>query len=144
MTAVYRHATFRSRFAASIIDMVVVLGLFGALVAKTAQLLTASEVLSLQEVHFITGIPYALVFFFYEPVFLAIMGQTLGKKLLKIRVCKVNGENINFWQALGRFWLKAMIYPVAFLIRIGPSRLPLHDYLTKSIVISTREMELKS
>lgn len=66
-------------------------------------------------------------------------GQTLGKKILGIRVTNLDGERVS----MGKMFLReiigktisGLILFIGYLMAIGKAKRALHDYIAKTIVI---------
>ncbi|WP_100407665.1 RDD family protein [Bacillus solitudinis] len=90
-----------------------------------------------------TGLPLILsiiVSILYYVWFQTIYnGQTIGKKILGIRVATLHGERVKMGrmfvrEVLGKL-LSYLILFVGFLMAAGKSKRALHDYVAKTIVI---------
>jgi len=86
---------------------------------------------------------YFLIFFLYFAVLEGYVGQTLGKKLLKIKVVKENGEACGFRPAFVRTILR-IIDALPFLYIIGmiliarsDKKQRLGDSIAKTVVVKT-------
>lgn len=82
------------------------------------------------------------VAFAYFVLFNALRGATPGKRMLGLRIVRLDGEPIGFAQAIGRQladWLsKATMGFGYLLIALTPERRALHDYLAQTQVIHSR------
>jgi len=100
---------------------------------------------------FIVAIVAALLLMFvipviYEALMLASSGQTLGKKIVGIRVVTADGGKISTGQAWGRtllrFVMNMLPYSVGTLIDVlpifGAERTCIHDMAAKTRVINVR------
>lgn len=93
----------------------------------------------------------AVVPFAYEALQLALCGQTLGKRILGLRVITESGEPIAPAQAIGRAAVNNVLYLLgcgvgtlmAYLWAIWdePLHQALHDRLTGTVVVDDREYE---
>jgi uncharacterized RDD family membrane protein YckC len=93
----------------------------------------------------------ALLPFAYEALQLALWGQTLGKRVLSLRVISENGEPMRPAQAVGRAAVNNVLYLLgcgvgtlmAYLWAIWdePLHQALHDRLTGTVVVDDREFE---
>ncbi|HZE33287.1 MAG TPA: RDD family protein [Actinoallomurus sp.] len=93
----------------------------------------------------------AILPFAYEAVQLALWGQTLGKRILGLRVLSESGAPMTPTQAVGRAAVNNVIYlfgcgvgtVMAYLWAIwdGPLHQALHDRLTSTVVVDDREYE---
>lgn len=86
------------------------------------------------------GIWVEIVWFIYFPVIESITGQTLGKKILGLRVVTKSGNKISFWQAIKRRIVDFIDFGffglVAYLtIKNTPDHQRLGDLWAKTIVI---------
>lgn len=97
-----------------------------------------------------TQIVFALVYFIYEGLMLTTQGQTVGKKLMKLRVAMLdNGSNPTGqpgWFRAGAYALPQIVPCCGFvywLVNIlwctwdRPYRQCLHDKAGKTVVVST-------
>jgi uncharacterized RDD family membrane protein YckC len=93
----------------------------------------------------------AILPFAYEAFQLALWGQTLGKRILSLRVISENGEPMPPAQAVGRAAVNNVLYllgcgvgtVMAYLWAIWdePLHQSLHDRLTGTVVVDDREYE---
>jgi uncharacterized RDD family membrane protein YckC len=76
------------------------------------------------------------VVFFYEPLLVWRTGGTLGHRWANLRVVDNRTHHRpGFWRALARFWIKAWLGPVSFLLMSTTRRRQAaHDYLTNTSV----------
>ncbi|MCX7572034.1 RDD family protein [Tumebacillus sp. DT12] len=76
----------------------------------------------------------------YSVVLPAIMnGQTLGKKILGIRIVRKDGARVSFGRLLlreviGR-WVNSITFLIGYLIALGEDKRGLHDYIGGTIVV---------
>ncbi|QKW50127.1 RDD family protein [Streptomyces buecherae] len=97
-----------------------------------------------------TQIVFALVYFIYEGLMLTTRGQTVGKKLMKLRVAMLdNGANPTGqpgWFRAGTYALPQIVPCCGFLFWLvnilwctwdRPYRQCLHDKVAKTVVVST-------
>ncbi|MEU3960523.1 RDD family protein [Streptomyces buecherae] len=97
-----------------------------------------------------TQIVFALVYFVYEGLMLTTRGQTVGKKLMKLRVAMLNnGANPTGqpgWFRAGTYALPQIVPCCGFLFWLvnilwctwdRPYRQCLHDKVAKTVVVST-------
>jgi uncharacterized RDD family membrane protein YckC len=138
-------AHFLARFAAWIVDLII-LGLMNAALVWVAAsaviaaervighpLLDASDVVSAVAFagSFALGIGYFVVLHAYE-------GQTLGKAAVRIRVQAVNGEPLGVPRSAVRwvgYIVSAIPLFVGFLWALLPARRAWHDYLAGTVVV---------
>lgn len=93
----------------------------------------------------------AILPFAYEAVQLALWGQTLGKRIMSLRVIADSGETMPPAQAVGRAAINNVLYlfgcgvgtVMAYLWAIWdqPLHQALHDRLTGTVVVDDREFE---
>lgn len=76
----------------------------------------------------------AFVITVYEPVLVGIFGQTLGHKIMKIRVVNKDGQTIGFFRALIRYLAKLFLGIFSILSLMGSNQ-AIHDMLVKSYVV---------
>ena len=73
---------------------------------------------------------------------------TLGKKALKIKVTDYSGERLTFARATGRHWAKiasfATIYIGFIMAGFTTKKQGLHDMISESLVVTTKEDEIIS
>ncbi|HEX9059801.1 MAG TPA: RDD family protein [Clostridia bacterium] len=87
-----------------------------------------------------------IIFFGYFIIFeMALNGQTPGKKLLKLRVIKENGEPLGIWESLTRNILRIIDYiPLLnfidiFILIFSDKYKRIGDYASSTIVIKTKK-----
>ncbi|MEM9672828.1 MAG: RDD family protein [Bacteroidota bacterium] len=76
-------------------------------------------------------------FVLYEPLFVTLMGGTLGHYLLGLRVKQHDApeDNISFLSALGRIIIKAALGWISFLtISSNSEKRAIHDIVSGSVV----------
>jgi len=76
-------------------------------------------------------------FVIYEPLFVYLMGGTLGHYLLGLRVKQHDspGQNISFFSALGRIIIKAALGWISFLtVSSNSEKRAIHDIASGSVV----------
>lgn len=100
--------TWPRRFVAFLVDYVVMGVIVGAAIAFIAFLFGDARFGSSWQFGYIVS---TLFLFVLIPYFNA--GQTIGKRLVKIRIVKVDGQPIGFWRLL---WREFLLYGVAFPI----------------------------
>ncbi|MFD1432996.1 VanZ family protein [Lacticaseibacillus yichunensis] len=101
-----QRVTFTRRFVAFLIDNVIAVGLFTMVVGLVAQLLHVSDFVDASGLG--NTIPLLIVFLFWPAV---AGGQTLGKKLVRIRIVKRDGAACGFWRLA---WREFLLYGVAY------------------------------
>ncbi|MDC3418002.1 RDD family protein [Aquibacillus salsiterrae] len=68
-------------------------------------------------------------------------GQTFGKKIMGIRVTKLDGERVGFGnmflrEIIGKF-LSALTLFIGYIIAASPKKRALHDYVAGTMVVRT-------
>jgi uncharacterized RDD family membrane protein YckC len=135
------YAGFASRFAAFVMDVVVLTGIFILILAAinfTASLLTGKSV------HFNHGniwvvVGYLVWAFIYFAHFWGLNGKTAGGALFGVQVVTTDGGDVSGRRAIGR----ALAFPLSFLILflgflgilLGDQRRALHDVIAGTVVI---------
>lgn len=81
----------------------------------------------------------------FQAWLLATTGQTLGKRVVAIKVVALDGSNAGFWRAvvarewgpqlLWLFLLKPLFDLVSVLVMFGSDRRSLYDYLARTVVV---------
>lgn len=97
------------------------------------QIVSNSEVFSTTSKIIIIGL-----FFLYDPIATAFFGGTIGHRLVGIRVKRKNDQqkNINFFAALIRFTIKAILGVISLFTVSGRSdRAAIHDVVVQSVVV---------
>lgn len=141
-------AGFGIRFLAYLVDSLIVgflsmiLGFLLALIAgepsggidPVTGEVTADSTFGLS---FLLTLLLGIVYFVWIPK--RTNGQTLGKKLTKIRIVKTNHEPLTIWtlflrEFIGKF-LSSIILFIGFLMILGKNKRGLHDYIAKTYVI---------
>jgi uncharacterized RDD family membrane protein YckC len=83
------------------------------------------------------GILFVLLFIAYEPLCMT-MGCTLGNYMKGIRVRKYSNssQKINFFQAIIRYPVKALLGWISFItIHSNPEKRAIHDIVSGSVMI---------
>ena len=74
-------------------------------------------------------------------------GQTPGKKLLSIKVVRLNNKDISFWYSFERFGGYAAGVATGLLgffqVYWDPNRQAIHDKIAGTVVIDKREKRIK-
>ncbi|MGN6790794.1 MAG: RDD family protein [Streptosporangiaceae bacterium] len=135
------YAGFASRFAAFVVDLVVLTGIF--ILGLAAINFTASA-LAGKGIHFNRGdtwvvVAYAVWAFIYFAHFWALNGKTAGGALFGVQVVTNDGGDVSGRRAIGR----ALAFPLSFLILglgflgilLGERRRALHDVIAGTVVI---------
>lgn len=75
-------------------------------------------------------------------VYFWVKGQTLGMLAWSIRVCRTDGRNLGWLQALWRFACSLLIFPTCGMTYatalLDQNRRAMHDILSRTVVISTK------
>ncbi len=86
----------------------------------------------------ITGVLYVSVciaaLLLYDPLCVARSGQTIGHRILGIRVVKINGDTPSIFQAFGRWFVKGVLGLWSFITMMANGK-AVHDMLSKTQVI---------
>ncbi|MCC6186829.1 MAG: RDD family protein [Chitinophagaceae bacterium] len=126
------YATFWERFAATLIDSLIV----GALFAVLAFLMTDSFV----EPAMITSLLRVAIAATYAAVLNSSTKQgTYGKQAMNIKVTDTNGERISLLNAIGRFfaaYLSMLILLIGYLMMLWSDKKQcLHDMIANTLVL---------
>lgn len=119
-------ATFWIRVGAYLID-----GILLALVVSLPAYLTAGS----------TAGDWTPSFFevAYFTIAVAIWGQTIGKRALRLKVVRPDGSRVGFWRALARalaYYLSGIILLIGFLmVAFRKDRRALHDLICDTVVV---------
>lgn len=106
-------AAIKSRIFAGLIDLLIaVIALF---LAKFILVNSGSHVLTILGIFVAVAIVLGVMV--YQAVLLSSAGQTIGKKMMRIRVVAFSdGSNPGFIKAvLMRWWLPSLVYPIPYL-----------------------------
>jgi len=146
-TAVSYRAGFWLRLIAFTIDLVV-LSTFSFLLLLTGLLVSVfrtdlgSLALAAQplfSLHLLAEVAELLATAAYFTILHGETGQTIGKSLLGLEVCTVDGERLGYSRALIRFlgyWLSFFSFGLGFLwVAINPGKRGWHDLLAGTMVI---------
>lgn len=83
---------------------------------------------------------FALLFYFFK-------GQTLGKKLFRLKVVSLYHENIGLWHCIERslgYFASALEFGFGFIQAFwNPNRMALHDKIGETIVIQLERTKFK-
>ena len=135
------YAGFASRFAAFMVDLVVLTGIF---ILVLAAINFAASVLTGESIHFNRGnawvvVAYAVWAFVYFAHFWGLNGKTAGGALFGVQVVTKDGRDVSGRRAIGRtlaFPLSFLILCLGFLgILLGDQRRALHDTIAGTVVI---------
>lgn len=66
---------------------------------------------------------------------------TVGKLIFRMRVCDYCCRKISFWRAALRYLSRAVLGPSLFIMMWTFSMQGLHDLLTRTIVLDTRDLQ---
>lgn len=87
---------------------------------------------------FLSVASFLFVFVLYDPMLTTFSGGTIGHKSMGIRVRQVQNEkkNINFFSALFRFLVKALLGWISLLmVNFNAKKLAIHDRVASSVVV---------
>ena len=106
-------APIKSRIIAHLIDFSI--GVLALLLASFILSQSPGNALSILGVFVSVAIVLGVIF--YQTVWLSSTGQTLGKRMMQLRVVNFSdGSNPGFVKAvLMRWWLPSLIYPIPYL-----------------------------
>lgn len=142
------YATWGRRLGARVIDFFVTLVLFVPVLAGVTAAIAAA-----------TNTDFVFAFFvaiyidmgLWEGAYYLVgasHGQTIGKQMLGIRVCRESGERLGFWLAVGRNFtaiLSSLAFGIGWLAPLWtPKRQTWHDSMTGTIVIRDESAKLAS
>ena len=135
------YAGFASRFAAFVVDLVVLSGIF---VLVLAAINFMASVLTGESIHFNRAntwvvVAYAVWAFIYFAHFWGLNGKTAGEALFGLQVVTTDGGDVSGRRAIGRtlaFPLSFLILCLGFLgILLSDQRRALHDAIAGTVVI---------
>jgi uncharacterized RDD family membrane protein YckC len=135
------YAGFASRFAAFVVDLVVLTGIFVLVLAAVNFM---ASVLAGKSIHFNRGniwviIAYAVWAFIYFAHFWGLNGKTPGGALFGLQILTNGGGDVSGRRAIGRtlaFPLSFLVLCLGFLgILLGDRRRALHDVIAGTVVI---------
>ncbi len=89
-------------------------------------------------------IPTSIMFFVYWTVLEYKTGQTIGKKILNLRVVKVNGIELDFKGSLLSSFGKSFLLPIDVLLGViltNQKRQRIFNKLGDTVIIKIRDME---
>ena len=137
-------ASFVARFAAALLDLLVLVTMDAAIVWTTSTAVLAAERLvghpfndAADVVGALVGAGSVALAVSYFVFLHARSGQTLGKSALRIRVVRVSGAPVGFARSTVRcfgYLLSALPLGLGFLCALASSRRALHDYLAGTVV----------
>ena len=135
------YAGFASRFAAFVLDIVVLTGIF---ILVLAAINFTASVFTGQNIHFNRAdtwvvVGYAVWGFIYFAHFWGLNGKTAGGAFFGVQVVTNDGTDVSGRRAIGRtlaFPLSFLILCLGFLgILLGDQRRALHDVIAGTVVI---------
>ncbi len=136
-------ASFKARAGAFIVDFVIALVAFTALVILGSRL-AAWFGYSIGDVHLTFDFThwYSLVFLVVYFTLLTYFtnGQSLGKKLFHIKVISISRDRLTFWKSFERsfgYGASSLEFGFGFLqYFIHPNRATVHDRIAETIVVA--------
>lgn len=140
---VYAYAGFWRRYAASLIDGMIV-GLIGAVLGFPVGFLWVTQVgndeLSLNILNAILYVAVFIITWFYFAVQESSEARaTIGKRLMGIFVTDLQGNQISFGRATGRYFgkiLSGMIFMIGYILAgFTSKKQALHDLIAGTLVI---------
>lgn len=89
----------------------------------------------------------SFAFVVYNRIYLvARRGQSIGKKVMGIRIVRADGRPIGGWRAVGRAlaerlsWLTILLTGFGFwMVAVSPRKQALHDYICDTLVVHTEQ-----
>ncbi|MDV6377536.1 RDD family protein [Sporosarcina sp. GW1-11] len=142
-----KYAGFWIRFWAFIIDLFVVSAISGIFIKPIFRLMDVA----ITKPSFLLYSPYkvaALVLLIlYFLLMTKLVGQTIGKMIMGIRVVKMNGQKLTwssvvFREGFGRFISQTLWIPYV-LVLFMPQKMALHDVFADTVVVHERLFERK-
>lgn len=145
-------APIKSRIFASLIDLSI--GMLALLLAKLTLSLSFGNALSILGVFVSVAIVLGVIV--YQAVSLSSIGQTVGKRVMRLRVITFcDASNPGFVKAvLMRWWLPSLIYPIPYLgwafwladglFMFKKDRRCLHDLMAGTMVVQLATGEYHS
>jgi uncharacterized RDD family membrane protein YckC len=135
------YAGIASRFAAFVVDVVVLTAVFLLILAAinfVASIATGTTInLSRNNIWVVVG--YVVWAFIYFAHFWGLNGKTAGGALFGVQVLREDGGDVTGWRAIGRtlaFPLSFLILCLGFLgIILGDRRRALHDVIAGTVVV---------
>jgi uncharacterized RDD family membrane protein YckC len=135
------YAGFASRFAAFVVDVVVLTGIF---MLALAAINFAASILTGKNIDFTRGDTWVVIAYFawafiYFAHFWGLNGRTAGGALFGLQVLTNDGGDVSARRAIGRtlaFPLSFLILGLGFLgILLGDRRRALHDVIAATVVV---------
>ncbi|AXK48849.1 RDD family protein [Aliarcobacter trophiarum LMG 25534] len=134
-------ASLRNRGIAFVIDDLIVTLLICLIYWDSISLVSDNQeaLINLMQTTFV--VPLILLKIIYHTFFIWYYGQTLGKKILKIRVIDANSwERVNFFssflRSIGRV-VSEMFFYIGFIIGFfNEGRKTFHDFAGKTLVVN--------
>ena len=127
------NATLAQRVYAILIDMLLTMTLIFGVPALLAPLGLSDSMRG----HFFAGV-FFLTLFAYEPWLVFLFGQTLGHRVLGIKVVRQDGGRVALPAAYLRFVVKAIGGILSLATMMGARQLALKDIITKTKVVALR------
>jgi len=145
-TSLGQYAGFVTRLVAWTIDrllLIAVLSITVAVISFFANAFRINEILGLAEDFDKVLIALTVVLAVFLPLVYDIglwmlAGQTLGKRIMGVRVVQTNGQRITFWAAVWRqigYFLSAILFLGYLWILFDNRRQGLHDKLARTFVV---------
>jgi uncharacterized RDD family membrane protein YckC len=135
------YAGFASRFAAFVVDVVVLTGIFELILAAinfTASIVTGNEI-AFNRGNLWVVIAYLVWGFIYFAHFWGLNGRTAGAALFGLQVLAEDGGDVSGGRAIARtlaFPLSFLILGLGFLgILLDDQRRALHDIIARTVVV---------
>ena len=135
------YAGFWRRFAAGLIDTLVV----GLIFASIIVLLLLRNGFSFYNIiESVLGLFGIAIWIIYFPFAEAQWGATIGKKIVGIKVLNANGNPVNFLRSAGRNLAKivsSLVLMIGFImIGFTEKKQGLHDMIASCVVVKSREV----
>jgi uncharacterized RDD family membrane protein YckC len=135
-----RPAGFVSRLIALVIDLAILVAIVTT-VTVVGQFLGTSLGVSkrtLRLLALLTAVFAALLYFFYFALGNVLGGQTVGKRIMGLRVVRTDGSRVKFWRSVKRIIGMIISLPLFWgylIVLIDNRRQAFHDKLARTIVI---------
>ncbi len=136
-------ANIGDRFLAALIDMLIKIGIFllAALVAALLQEAGAGKIITVTmwSLAVIFVVLYSLIFEYFTK------GQTPGKRMFKVKVARLDGEQVSFGNLLLRWLFRIIDFPLAWpsigisVISFTKKYQRIGDLVAGTIIVSTKE-----
>ncbi len=146
-------AAWGTRAAAFVLDTLFLIGLTSLVALGVVEVVGGDDWREVERIVYAISLPLCLL---YPPLLMArtgkANGQTFGKQMMDIRVVRVNGERVTFWNGFLRYVIgQQLLMSLTFLIYapfdyLWPLRDPrnqaLHDKIARTLVVRTRDAGL--